>query len=396
MTSGGTESILLAVKTYRDRARKLKPWIRKPEMIVPESVHVAFNKAAEYFDVKVVIAKLDDDFRVSIKDVKKKINRNTICIVGSAPQYVQGVIDPIRELGELAIKNNLPLHVDACVGGFMLPWIERLGYSLPQWDYRVPGVTSISADLHKYGFTAKGASTLTYSSMEYMKYQFFVYENWSGGVYASATMPGTRPGGAIAAAWAALLSLGEVGYLKQAKKIMDTVERFKTALTSIPAIEIVGNPHATVLAWKSNDLSVTTYAIADFLVSRGWSLDRHQKPESIHMTVNPTHAPVIDQYVQDIKDAIVYIRANPKANSSGEAAMYGMMAKIPFRSMIRSSVLKIMQQMYSGDGEVNLEKEKPENIGDVLEKAGAQALEVKRQVNVAFKKGVSYFTRNKK
>jgi glutamate/tyrosine decarboxylase-like PLP-dependent enzyme len=396
MTSGGTESILLAIKTYRDRARKLKPWIRKPEVIVPESVHVAFNKAGEYFDVKFVTAKLDDDFRVCLKDVKRKINRNTILLVGSAPQYVQGVVDPISELGELALKHNLPLHVDACVGGFMLPWVERLGYDIPLWDYRVPGVTSISADLHKYGFAAKGASTLTYRSMDFMKYQFFVYENWSGGVYASATMPGTRPGGAIAAAWAAMISLGEAGYLKQAKKIMDTVEQFKTALQSIPEIEIVGKPHATVLAWKSNDLNVTSYAIADFLVSKGWSIDRHQKPESIHMTVNPTHAAVIDQYVQDIKDAIVYIRANPKANSSGEAAMYGMMAKIPFRSMIRSSVLKIMQQMYSGDGEVNLEKEKPENIGDVLEKAGAQALEVKRQFDVVLKKGASYLWRSKK
>jgi glutamate/tyrosine decarboxylase-like PLP-dependent enzyme len=387
MTSGGTESILLAVKTYRDRARKLKPWIRKPEMIIPESAHVAFDKAGKYFDVKVVHAKLNNDFTVDIKDVKRKINRNTIMLAGSAPQYVQGVVDPIEQLGELALKHKLPLHVDACFGGFVLPWIEKLGHKIPKWDYRVAGVSSISADLHKYGFAAKGASTITYSSMDYLKYQFFIYENWSGGIYASPSIPGTRPGGTIAAAWAALNALGEQGYLEQAKKIMDTVEIFKNELAKIPEVAILGKPVASCLSWHATDPLISTYALADFLQKKGWNIDRQQRPEAIHMSVNPTHKEVILNYVNDIKEAINYVRAHPEAATSGQAAMYGMMAKIPFRGMIKQSVLKIMQQMYSAEGTMpDLENKKPESLMDVVEKMGSQALEVKRQFDIVRKK----------
>lgn len=383
MTSGGTESILLAVKTYRDRARKLKPWIRRPEMLVPETAHVAFDKAGDYFDVKVVHAKVGPDYRVDMKDVKRKLNRNTIMLVGSAPQYVQGVVDPIIELGQLALKKNIPLHVDACIGGFILPWVEKNNYNVPKWDFRVPGVTSISADLHKYGFTAKGASTVTYKNMDYLKYQFYVYENWGGGIYASPTMPGTKPGGAIASSWAALVSIGEEGYIKNAARIMKVVEKFKVALTSIPEIEIVGEPVGTILSWHSTDPRVSTYAIADQLEKYGWQVDRQQKPESIHMTVNITHEECLDEYIADIKKCVEYVRAHPESATSGQAAMYGMMAKIPFRGMIKRSVHKIMQEMYSAEGKIpDLEKKNPENIMDVVEKIGAGALEVKRQFDI--------------
>ena len=209
MTSGGTESCLLAVKTYRDMARALRPWIRKPEMVVPESIHVAFEKGAEYFDVKIVRAPLDNNFTVDVKAVEKLINRNTILIVGSAPCYPYGVIDPIDELSKIALKHKLPLHVDACLGGFLLPFIEEIGYTLPPYDFRVPGVTSMSADVHKYGFSAKGASVIVYRSIEYLRHQFFIYEDWRGGVFASPALLGTRPGGTIAAAWAAMVAQGK-------------------------------------------------------------------------------------------------------------------------------------------------------------------------------------------
>jgi len=173
MTAGGTESLLLAVKTYRDRARKLRK-VKNPEMILPTSAHVAFMKAAKYFDVKPVFAPLDDGFRVDVSAVRKLINKNTILLVGSAPNYPFGTIDPIEDLGQLAVQHDLPLHVDACLGGFLLPFFEKLGQPIPLFDFRVLGVTSISADVHKYGYAAKGASTLMYKSMDYEKYQFFV------------------------------------------------------------------------------------------------------------------------------------------------------------------------------------------------------------------------------
>lgn len=385
MTSGGTESIMMAIKTYRDRARKMRPWIKKPEMIVPESVHVAFDKAGKYFDVKVIHAPLMDDYRVDVKAVKKLINRNTILLVGSAPQYPQGVIDPIEELSELAVKNNLPLHVDACVGGFILPWIEKLGHSLPLWDYRVQGVTSISADLHKYGYAAKGASTITYRSMDYLKHQFFVFENWPGGIFASPSMPGTRPGGAIAAAWATLISIGQEGYLKMSEEAYNNAQKMMNGINSIEGLRVCGNPHGTIFAYESTDLKLNIYAIADLMDQRGWYINRQQRPESLHAMVTMAHTKVVDKYLSDLQECVDFVRANPSSNNSSNAAMYGMMAKIPFRGMIKKTVLTMMEQMYSAEGKMPEPKSgEPENLMELAEKVGYSVLEVKREWDQVF------------
>mgnify|MGYP001000221556 CR=1 FL=1 len=200
MTAGGTESCLLAVKTYRDLARAKRPWLRKPEMIVPESIHMAFEKGAHYFGVKPVRVPVDEHYRVDLDVVRKRINRNTALIIGSAPSYPFGVIDPIEGLGKIAQEKGIPLHVDGCLGGFMLPFVERLGNKVPPFDFRVPGVTSMAADVHKYGYSAKGASVILYRSMEYLKHQFFVYTDWSGGIFISPALLGTRCGGPIAEA----------------------------------------------------------------------------------------------------------------------------------------------------------------------------------------------------
>jgi glutamate/tyrosine decarboxylase-like PLP-dependent enzyme len=202
MTSCGTESCMLAVKTYRDLGRS--KGIRKPEMIIPETAHVAWDKGAEYFGVKIRRAPLASDWGVDVKAVEKMINRNTVMILGSAPEYPHGIIDPIEKLGALAKKHNIPLHVDSCVGGYILPFIEMTGRKVPLWDFRVEGVTSISADIHKYGFAAKGASCILYRNIDYFKHQVFVNEIWPVGMFASPAFLGTRPGGAYAAAWAAI------------------------------------------------------------------------------------------------------------------------------------------------------------------------------------------------
>ncbi len=211
LTSGGTESILMAVKTARDWARQKQPGRTRPNVIVPSSVHPAFVKAGHYFDVEIRHVPVAEDGRAALASTRAAIDDQTIMLVGSAPSYPHGLLDPISELASLAQSRDLLCHVDACVGGLMLPFIERLGEPIPPWDFRVPGVTSISADLHKYGYAAKGASTITYRTRELRMLQFEVYVDWSGGVWASPSAAGTRPGGPIAAAWAVWNFLGEEG-----------------------------------------------------------------------------------------------------------------------------------------------------------------------------------------
>ncbi len=352
MTSGGTESLLLAVKTYRDLARKQRPWVRKPEMVVPRTIHVAFDKAAHYFDVKMRRAVVDEAGRVSVASMKKLVNRNTIFLAASAPQYPHGVIDPIAELGALAQAKKIPLHVDACFGGFILPWLEKLGRPIPEWDFRVPGVTSISADVHKYGYAPKGASVIVYRGMEQLRHQFFVATDWPGGIYASPSIPGTRPGGCIAAAWASLMALGEDGYLALAEKTLAAVDRLEAGIGDIEGLRVISKPEATIVTYVSDAPEVDIYAVADQLQDRGWSVDRQQAPPSIHCSLHAGHAPVIDTYLSDLSDAVSAVRLNPELARSGDAAMYGMMAKIPLKGLVKRSVLSIMEGMYGPDGQM--------------------------------------------
>jgi len=346
MTSGGTESCLLAVKTYRDRARDKSLLPIRPEMIAPESVHVAFEKAADYFGVKMVHAPLAKNKQVNVKAVKKLINRNTIMIVGSAPSYPHGMVDPIVELGELAQKKNIPLHVDSCLGGFLLPFIEKLGHPVPTFDFRVPGVTSISADVHKYGYAAKGASTILYRNIDYLKYQMYVYENWPGGIFASPALLGTRPGGAIAAAWASMQAIGEDGYLKYAKTVMETTKKLQNGVNAIPELEVIGEPTMSVFAYRSTAKNVDIYAVGDQMEKRGWHIDRQQKPECLHAMVTPHHASIADQYLEDLRKAVATVKLHPELAGQGGAAMYGMISNIPLRGMIKKNVLKMMMEMY--------------------------------------------------
>lgn len=396
VTSGGTESLIMAIKTYRDRARKLKPWILKPEIIVPESAHSAIDKGGYYFDVKVRHAAVGADFRVDLKSVKKLINRNTIMILGSAPQYPQGVIDPIAQLGEIAQAHNIPLHIDACIGGFVLPFIEKLGYPVSVFDFRVPGVTSISADIHKYGYAAKGASALLYRDMSYMKYQFFIYTEWKGGgIYASPSFPGTRPGGPIAAAWATLKKLGEDGYMDLTRKVLEARDYFLKELSLIPELKLLAYPDSTLVSFVSADSKIGIYAVADQLQAKGWNITRQQNPESLHLTLSPAHAEFIKEFVTDLREAVAVVKSNPTLNTSGQAAMYGMMAKIPFRGMIKTSVSGIMEKMYGASNQdIEDKSDEVKSWGDFAEKIGANALEVKRHADEVWEKLKGPFTKN--
>jgi glutamate/tyrosine decarboxylase-like PLP-dependent enzyme len=350
MTSGGTESILMALKCYRDRARKKKPWILRPEVVLPATAHVAFDKAAHYFGLKLRKAPIDEEGQVNVKAMKKLINRNTILLVGSAPQYPHGSIDPIEEIAQLALKKKLPLHVDACFGGFILPWLEKNGVDLPKWDFRVNGVTSISADLHKYGYAAKGASVILYKDMSYLTHQFFITTEWSGGIYAGPTMAGTRPGGPIAAAWGALQAMGEDGYCHLARIAWESSEALRAGINQIEGLHLLGLPHSPIVTYASHDPDIDIYAVADQMSQQGWDVGRQQSPPSIHLTVNARNAPIVESYLTDLQSAVAIVKAQPSLKKEGEAAMYGMMAKVPVRGLVQHSVRKVMEGMYAVNG----------------------------------------------
>lgn len=354
VTSGGTESCLMAVKTYRDMARAQRR-VKKPEMIIPTTAHVAWFKASEYFGVKIRLVPLKEDFTPDLKKLKKLINRNTVMILGSAPEYPHGTIDPIEAMGEIAQKKNIPLHVDACVGGFILPFMAMNGESIPPWDFRVPGVTSISADIHKYGYAAKGASTITYRNLDYLRYQMFAYEDWPGGVFASSALLGTRPGGAYAAAWGVTQYFGKEGYRKLAKDTLDAVNQLKEGIEGMPELAVMGSPQGPLFSFRSVDPDVNIYAVGDQMDARGWQVNRNQHPPGLHAMVTAQHLRVVEPYLNDLREAVAAVKADPALARQGGAATYGMMAHVPLRGMVKKKVLEMYSEQYrAGGGELDI------------------------------------------
>lgn len=343
LTSGGTESILMGVKTARDMARAKRPQITYPEMIVPISIHPAFLKAAHYLGVEAVRIPVGSDFRADMAAVRDSVNENTILIVGSAPSYPQGVIDPIEELAALALEKGISCHVDSCLGGFILPFIEKLGYPLPPFDFRVPGVTSISADIHKYGFAAKGASVIVYRNKEIRRHQYFALADWPGGLFGSPTMTGTRPGGAIAAAWAILKYLGEEGYLNLARAIMDNTRALMDGINAIEGLQVLGKPEMSVFAFGSDNLDMNL--VGDAMEGLGWHMDLQQKPPCLHLMVTPAHTAVVEQFLSDLRESVARVKAGEVA-PSGLAAMYGMIRDVP-REDAENFILDFFNDLYS-------------------------------------------------
>lgn len=306
MTSGGTESILMAVKTARDWARVHHPERTPPEIVLPLTAHPAFDKAAHYFDVKLVKTPVGRDFRADVAAMSGAITPRTIMLVGSAPAYPQGVVDPIAAIAGLAGERDLLCHVDACVGGMMLPFVRRLGHPVPEFDFAVPGVTSMSVDLHKYGYAAKGASVILYRTPELRRHQFFVCTDWPGGIYVSPSMAGTRPGGAIASAWAVMNYLGEAGYLRLARAVMATTVRLRDGINATRGLAVLGAPEMSVMAIGADELDI--YAVGDELSLRGWHLDRQQNPPCLHLTVNFAHVNATERFLADLREAVLAVR----------------------------------------------------------------------------------------
>ncbi len=343
VTSGGTESILLAMKTYRDWARASRG-IRRPEMILPVTAHAAFDKAAHYFGIKAVYVPVDARFRADVNAVRKAITRNTIVIVGSAPSFPHGMIDPIAELSELARERGIGFHTDACLGGFLLPWAERLGYAVPPFDFRLPGVTSISADTHKYGYAAKGTSVALYRGHELLHYQYYTTTEWPGGLYFSPTLAGSRPGGLSAACWAAMVSIGEQGYLQAAKRILETAAFIKEGIRRIPELRVLGDP-LFVIAFASDTLDI--YRILEQMTRKRWSLNALHKPSSIHLCVTLRHTQpgVAERFLDDLRQAVDYVRAHPEEKGD-LAPVYGLGATFPLRGLVSDLLKKYLDLLY--------------------------------------------------
>ncbi|MES2798928.1 MAG: aspartate aminotransferase family protein [Bacteroidota bacterium] len=302
ITTGGTESILLAVKTARDFAKKNSPKISKGNVIVPASVHPAFMKAFHYFELDFISIEVDKNGRADAQAMKNAINENTIMMVASAPSYPHGLMDPIEEIAAIAKENNILCHVDACVGGFMLPFVKRLGHTIPAFDFSVEGVTSISADIHKYGYSSKGSSVILYKNADLRKSQFSLYTKWNGGIYGSPTMTGTRPGGSIAGAWAALKGIGMDGYLEMAKVTMEVTQKIRNAINDNPKLELIGDPEISILAFQSSKIDV--FRLADELNKKGWHFERQQLPPSLHFTINYIHRLSVDDFIKDLNACV--------------------------------------------------------------------------------------------
>ena len=339
ITSGGTESIFLAMKAYRDRSG-----MRKPEMVVPSSAHVAFDKAAQYLGMRLTKVPVGPDFRADVDAMARAVSRRTVVVAGSTPGFPHGVIDPIPALSEMARERGIGFHTDACLGGFVLPWAERLGYEVPPFDFRLPGVTSMSADTHKYGYAAKGTSVVLYRGRDLRHRQFSIATDWPGGLYYSPTLAGSRPGALVAAAWAALLSMGEEGYLRATAAVLETGAEVRAGIDSIDGLEVLGDP-LWVIAFSSDTVDI--YEVMARMAERGWSLNGLHHPPAVHLAVTLRHTRpgVAETFLEDLEAAVEEAKATGAA-ATGSAPLYGMAATFPARGAVGHLLERYIDRQY--------------------------------------------------
>ncbi len=343
VTSGGTESIYNAMYAYREWGRDTKG-ITAPEVIAPVTIHPAHVKAAHYLGMKIVHVPVNGDFEADVDAMRAKINANTVALAGSAGTYPHGVVDPISQLSDLALEYGLGLHVDGCLGGFILPWIEKLGYDVPVFDFRLPGVTSISCDTHKYGYSLKGTSTINFRNKDFRRYIYFAQEDWPGGAYHSPTNQGSRSGGLAAAMWAAMVCMGEEGYLKAAKAIMDTSMRMREGIAHIPEMRIMGK--STFLIALTSDV-VDPYFVNDYLYKKGWRMNGCQNPLGFHfcITLPQTQPGIAEKFVHDLEQGVEFAK-HPPYEVSKTGFLYGMGASPDGREMMRLGLTGYLDASY--------------------------------------------------
>jgi sphinganine-1-phosphate aldolase len=356
-TSGGTESILMACLSARNKAYKERG-VREPEMIIPDTAHAAFIKAGSYFGIKVHIVKCPPpSYKVHVPSVARLITPNTVLLVGSAPNYPHGIIDDISALSRLAYKKKIPLHVDCCLGSFLMPCIAKAGFDIEPFDFRVKGVTSISCDTHKYGFAPKGNSTLLYRSDKLREHQYFIVPDWPGGVYPSPSIAGSRPGALIAGAWASMMMQGENGYVDACHKIVGCAKRIEDAIRSEDGLKedlrIIGKPLVSVVAFTSSTIDI--YGVADAMSEKGWHLNALQNPPGIHVAVTLPIVASVEDMIRDLKASVAELaEKEQKARLEGKSfvskgdatALYGVAGSLPDKSIVRELAKNFLDTLY--------------------------------------------------
>lgn len=317
MTSGGTESLLMV--TYG--AKQRRPDVARPNIVLPSSAHAAFEKACAYFGIESRRVPVREDWRADSRAMSDAIDESTVLIVASAPQYPQGVVDPIAEIGEIASSRGIPFHVDSCIGGMVLAFLDPFASGEHPFDFRVDGVTSISVDLHKYGYAAKGSGVIVYRSRELRDKQVFVTDNWLGGMYGSSGVLGTKSGGPIASAWAMMNHFGREGYAELASRTRATTLLLVDAINSIAPLFVMTKPDSTLICFGSSDPAVPAHAVADALAARGWWVDRQSPPATLHMTVSAHHDKVVGDFLAALRTSVGDVRTSNA--SAGHGGAYG-------------------------------------------------------------------------
>lgn len=340
LTSGGTESIILAAKAHRDFFRERG--VTSPEIVAATSAHAAIDKACTMMEIRLIKVPVDPNtMKADVRSTAKVISANTILIYASAPGFPHGIIDPVEELGRLATAHGCGLHVDCCLGGFVLPFARKLGYPVPPFDFAVPGVTSISADTHKYGYAPKGTSVVLFRRKELRHCAYFCFPDWTGGLYVTPTIAGSRPGALSAACWASMVRMGEEGYRAAVKSIMDTAKEVAEGVSSIEGLSLVGDPKAMVVCFRGES-GVNVYKVGDRMSARGWSLNALQKPPCLHLCVTLCHVGKAQNFLQDLKDSTEQARATGgKDDEHSTAAIYGMASSMP------AGPVKLMLRAYT-------------------------------------------------
>jgi glutamate/tyrosine decarboxylase-like PLP-dependent enzyme len=343
VTSGGTESIMVAMRAYRDHAREQRG-VTRPEVVAPVSAHPAFDKAAHSYGMTLKRVPVGTDHRADVTAMRRAITRRTVALVGSAPGFPHGLVDPVGPLSELARSRGLGFHTDACLGGFLLPWAERLGHPVPPFDFRLPGVTTMSADTHKFGYAPKGTSVVLYRGHALRRHQYFRATDWPGGLYCSPTVAGSRPGGLSAACWATMVSLGEDGYLEAARRILATAAEIKDGIARVPGLHVLGDP-LWVIAFGSSRVDV--YRVLDEMGHRGWSLNGLQRPPAVHLCVTLRHTlpGVAQRFLADLAESVCQAEKEP-GKEGGMAPVYGLAGGLPARGIVADILDRYMDILY--------------------------------------------------
>lgn len=342
-TSGGTESILCAVYAARERAREVDG-ITDPTMVMPETAHPAWDKAAHYLGLESIRTPTREDWRADPAEMADAVDDRTALVVTSAPSYPHGVVDPVEEVAGMAADEGVPCHVDACIGGFVLPFLPDLGYDVPAYDFSVDGVTSMSVDPHKYGYTAKGVSTVLYRDKELRRHQYYAFDGWPGGMYVAPNFQGTRPAGPIAAAWAVMNFIGRDGYESLVAEKMDATARIADHVADRGDLAIVSDPDMCLLAIESTSPAFSAWTVQRELSDRDWEIERQQRPESMHLSVMAQHAPVVEEFLADLDEAVETARDDDTPEAT--APLYGLSGTLDEADDVTEALVDMLNEVF--------------------------------------------------